>query len=115
GSGLGVFARCYTAAGQPLGAEFLVNSTTSGDQSKPRVATDVAGDFIIVWQSNGVYAQRYKSDGQRKGGEFRVDTGGGAVGQRPDVAINALGGFVVVWEQFDGGFSRSVHARKFSA
>jgi len=47
------------AAGQlaaqptPLGSEFQVNSYTTGGQRLPSVASDAAGHFVVVWQSNG--------------------------------------------------------------
>ncbi len=47
------------------GGEFLVNSTTAGDQRYPSVGMDDTGDFIIVWSgqgqtaSQGVFYQRF--------------------------------------------------------
>src|SRR5437867_2874010 len=58
----------------PIGAEFRVNTYTTGDQrtfieSPGSVATDAAGDFVVTWSSFGqtgdsgwgVYAQRYNA------------------------------------------------------
>jgi hypothetical protein len=66
GSGLGVFAQRYTAAGSPSGGEFRVNTQTSSEQSNPAVACDPAGNFVIAWQGNGqdgsgygIFAQRF--------------------------------------------------------
>src|SRR5690606_38403836 len=66
GSGYGIFAQRYNAAGVPQGSEFRVNSTTLGNQVFPAVTTNAAGDFVIVWQSElqdgdgyGIYAQSY--------------------------------------------------------
>ncbi len=63
----GVFAQRYDAAGAKLGNEFLVNSTTIGDQQSPSVAMGNDGRFVIGWQSDnqdgsewGIYAQRYR-------------------------------------------------------
>ena len=36
----------------PLGGEFLVNAYTSNDQSTPAIASDAAGNFVVVWRSN---------------------------------------------------------------
>src|SRR5688572_27029592 len=52
GSGLGVYAQRYAATGTPLGGEFLVNTTTAGDQYAPSVAMDADGDFVIAWGSH---------------------------------------------------------------
>ena len=67
GSGLGVYARTFNAAGtaqQPTA--FRVNSHTTGDQQLPTVAMDASGDFVVAWQSDGqdgsgqgIYAQRF--------------------------------------------------------
>ena len=38
-----------TAAGNPIGAEFLVAQTTSGNQSRPDITMDASGNFAISW------------------------------------------------------------------
>src|SRR5262249_9194053 len=53
GSDYGVFARRYSAAGAPLGGEFLVNSYTNSRQHLPSVAMDAAGDFVVAWTGYG--------------------------------------------------------------
>jgi hypothetical protein len=40
----------------PVGPEFRVNTYTSGSQATPAVATDPAGNFVVVWQSQGLYS-----------------------------------------------------------
>ena len=77
----GVIARRYASSGTAVGAEFQVNTYTTGNQSYPDVFAKSAGDFIVTWQStgqdgdgNGVFAQRYNSDGSVSGGEFQVNT-----------------------------------------
>ena len=61
-----IWARRFNTSGTALaGGEFLVNSTTTGDQRYPRIAEHSSGDFVVVWQGNGsagsmeIYAQRY--------------------------------------------------------
>src|SRR5581483_8202778 len=80
GSGWGVYAQRYSAAGVAQGGEFRVNGTTANDQLAPAVAMDSAGDFVVTWQSKnqdgsgwGVYAQRYSAAGAALGGEFQVN------------------------------------------
>ena len=53
GSGRGVFGQRYSASGGLLGPEFPVNTYTTGDQSRPSVAADTVGNFVVVWQSYG--------------------------------------------------------------
>jgi hypothetical protein len=66
GSSYGVYARSYSAAGVPDGAEFRVNTFTTEIQHVPAVALDAEGDAVITWTSSnqdgfsgGIYAQRY--------------------------------------------------------
>jgi hypothetical protein len=68
GSEYGVYAQRYTPGGTPDGAEFRVNTFTTGTQGAPVVAMDFDGDFVIAWTSIpqdgsgfGVYAQRFAS------------------------------------------------------
>ena len=76
-----IHARRYDAAGNALGAEFIVNSTIEDAQQAPEVAMDHDGDFVITWQSNaqdgsgmGIYAQRFSAEGYRVGGQNAVQT-----------------------------------------
>jgi len=50
-SGGGIFGRQFNANGAPLGAEFLVNSYTTGGQHIPAVAATGAGSFVAAWFS----------------------------------------------------------------
>jgi len=66
GSDSGVYAQAYRANGTLNGAEFRVNTYTTGYQSAPAVAMNHAGDFVVAWESQGqdgdgrgVYAQRF--------------------------------------------------------
>jgi hypothetical protein len=112
GSGTGIYARRYNAsykAWEPEG-ELLVNVVTTGDQAKPKVAMDAAGNFVVVWQSNdgtnpdnspstGIFARRW--DAALKGwspqGEFRVNAEVQYDQVAPVISMNASGQFVVAW------------------
>ena len=60
GSGYGVYARRYNAAGAAQGNEFLVNTLITGNwQKTPDIGMDGNGDFIITWSSFG---QNQQSD-----------------------------------------------------
>jgi S-layer family protein len=67
GSDRGVFARRFTAAGVPRGAQFRVNTATTSLQRYPDVASDPAGNLLAAWTSlqNGMMMEIY---GQRFGG-----------------------------------------------
>ena len=66
GSREGVFGQFVHVDGSPVGGEFLVNTTTAGQQMQPAVASDGAGQFLVVWtgftfgpNSFDLFAQRY--------------------------------------------------------
>ena len=45
------FAQRFNAMGVPLGAEFRVNTYTTGRQGEASVASDASGNFVVVWTS----------------------------------------------------------------
>jgi hypothetical protein len=72
-SGADIFARRYDHSGAPIGPEFQVNTTETGEQLFPAVACDWVGNFTICWQDgSNVRAQRYDAAGAKLGGEFFV-------------------------------------------
>lgn len=72
GDGNGIYAQRFNASGAKLGAEFLVNTTTSGDQANPALTALADGGFVVAWQSagqdgsgQGIYSQTFDADGER--------------------------------------------------
>ncbi len=65
GSGDGVFAQAYNAAGVAQGGEFRANTFTTGGQQSPAVTMDSDGDAVVAWDGPsstdtfGISAQRY--------------------------------------------------------
>lgn len=123
GNGWGAFGQRFDAAGVPQGSEFQVNSYTTGDQLYPKVATDAAGGFVVVWQSVpqdgdnwGVFGQRFDAAGVPQGLEFQVNSTTTNVQYRPAVAADAAGNFVVTWDSKvqDGSFD-GIFGRRFSS
>jgi hypothetical protein len=99
-----IVARRFNSSGVAQGAEFQVNSYTTGDQQFPALAADASGRFIVTWESagqdgngRGVFARRYDSMGMTLGTEFRVNTYTTADQRLPDVAAEPSGAFVVLW------------------
>ncbi|MGA2061003.1 MAG: hypothetical protein ABSG67_11015, partial [Thermoguttaceae bacterium] len=115
GSGYGVYAQRFNAAGTRLGSEFRANQTTANFQWQPSVSMDNAGDFVITWstfgQDNdltkdyGIYARMYKANGTdyistttgSALGEFRVNATVTGDQVTPDVAMDSDGDYTVVW------------------
>jgi hypothetical protein len=123
GSGNGIYAQRYNAAGVAQGGEFRVNTTTANNQNSPAVAMDADGDFVVTWESvnqdgsfGGIYAQRYNAAGVAQGGEFRVNTRTVNDQRFPAVAMDADGDFVVTWtsNQQDGS-GYGIYAQRYNA
>jgi hypothetical protein len=119
GSGSGVFAQRYDPNGIDIANEFQVNTYTSGDQSYPSIASDPAGNFTVVWQSDledgsgfGVFGQRFGNFGTKRGGEFPINTSTANDQVRPGVAVAGPGDFVAVWSS-QGGVTESLAGRHF--
>jgi hypothetical protein len=126
GSGYGVYAQRYDAAGEKVGGEFLVNTTTPGGQQDPSVAAITGGaldgGFVVVWQSLnqdgsgwGVYAQRYDAGGAKVGGETLVNATTDNNQLYPAVAGLADGAYAVVWTDSNGTDREDVLLRVFNA
>jgi hypothetical protein len=121
GSGYGVFAQRYDANGATRGGEFQVNTYTTGNQWGAAVASDIAGDSVVVWMSAGqdgsglgIFAQRYDNLGTPRGTEFRVNTFTTQGQSFPDVAMDAAGDFVVAWASSgQDGSGYGVFARRY--
>jgi hypothetical protein len=120
----GIFAQRYASTGAPLGGEFRVNARTWSSQGDPGVASDPAGNIVVVWQGSGhesssgpdIFAQRYDSAGNRLGGEFRVNTYTTYSQGRARVASDAAGNFVVVWiRSSQQGSNSDVFARRYAS
>jgi len=100
-------AQRFDASGIPLGDQYQVNSYTTGDQFRSKVAVDSLGNFVVVWRSDGSYGddvgsdsiqgQFYDASGAPVGGQFQVNTYTTGDPNRPAVAVDAQGNFVVVW------------------
>ena len=122
GSGYGVYARRYNAAGAAQGGEFRVNTTTAGNQQNATVAMDATGDFVITWSSYGdgggygIYAQRYNAAGVKQGSEFKVNTTTANDQRFSTVAMDAGGDFVVTWMSYDqDGSGYGVYAQRYDS
>lgn len=124
-----VKAQRFGPDGQPVGGEFRVNSYTSGLQTRPAVAMNAEGAFVVIWQSYGspgddddyesIQGQRFDSDGSPVGGQFQVNNYTTSPQLRPAVAMHAAGAFVVVWHSY-GSFgndnsSSSINGRIYNS
>ena len=51
-SDYGVYGQHYSAAGEPQGDEFQINTTTSGQQYYPSIASLDDGGFVVTWRDD---------------------------------------------------------------
>ncbi len=122
GDGFGVMARRYSATGTPQGSEFLVNSTTTGEQRYAKVSIADNGRVAVSWSSLtpagggwDVMAQYFDADGVRDGGEFRVNTTA-AGGQRfSSIALGNDGDALAAWSGNGPGDTSGVFAQRLAA
>jgi hypothetical protein len=124
GSGYGIFGQRYNSSGVAQGGEFLINTTTAGDQRRSAIDMDAAGNFVVTWTSagqdgsgGGIYAQRFNSVGTAVGGEFLVNATTAGDQDYSRVSMNAGGEFMVTWSSFnqDAVGTWGVYAQKYTA
>lgn len=121
-------ARRYSSAGTPLGAEFRVNSFTTGPQAGAAIAALPSNGFLISWSGESagsddsfgsVQARRFGSGGAAQGPDFQVNTFVDRRQHKPAVAVNAGGASVIAWQGEESGGSdhalASAHAQLFAA
>jgi hypothetical protein len=116
-----IYGQRYVA-GVPAGAEFRVNTYTTGNQVHP-VAAVGQGKYVVVWQDDGghdgsgsgIYGQRYDGSGNAVGSEFLVNewTTGNQVD--PSVTSDGAGNFVVAWSGAGNGDADGIWARFFNS
>ncbi len=117
-----IFAQRYDSTGTKIGSNFLVNTTTAGDQDQVDIAMDSAGNFVVVWEGErtagssvySIYGQRYDSSGKAQGGEFLVNSVASSNDQHATIAMNDSGNFVVTWDRLSGS-DTDVQAQRFNS
>jgi len=126
GAGSCIKGQLLDAKGQPVGAEFTVNTTTAGDQLTPQVAALADGSVQVVWSTGSGasikgqgYVYSYDSAGNvnglvADGGEYSVNTG--TMSNQTEPVITALenGGYMVVWQANVGG-NWAIYGREYDA
>lgn len=129
GSDYAVRAQLFDSAGNAVGGQFMVNTTTTGRQEMPSIAVLASGNFVITWQdgsgqggdssSTSVKAQLFDSAGNKLGGEFLVNTSTSGQQGDPMVVASPDGGFIITWSDTSGeggdADTSSIKAQLFDA
>jgi hypothetical protein len=122
-SSYSIYAQRYDASGNNLGAEFQVNTYTSGVQNIPSTTALGDGGFVVTWMSDGqdgssygIFAQRYDASGNNFGTEFQVNTETYLYQQYPSITALNDGGFVITWMSHDqDGSYDGIFAQRYDA
>lgn len=123
GSGKSVVGRRLDATGRPVGAEFQVSTWTTNAQDTAAVASDDAGNFVVVWESfdqdgstDGIFGRRFSTGAVPLGDEFQVNATTINSQDDPQVAMSFSGAFVVTWEAFNqDGSAATVVFQRYSS
>ena len=97
----------FDSLGMAVGAELEINDLTFAGQRNVSVASDPAGNFMVVWQSDystgsdthlrSIQGRRYGSDGTPEGSQFQVNTLTLGDQSYPHVDASDQGTFTVTW------------------
>jgi len=102
-------------------SEFLINTQTTGAQSRASIATLDENRFVICWQSEaqdgdgyGIFCQLYDDSLTKIGSEFQVNTYTTLDQIEPKIAKLKNGDFVVTWcsDEQDGS-EEGIFAQRF--
>ena len=104
GSGSAVVGQRFFVVGIPIGAEFLVNTYTTGAQNRAVVTATPTGAFVVAWTSDaqdgssaGAFAQRFDATGAARGSEFQVNTYTTLVQAPTSIGADPAGNFTIAW------------------
>ncbi|HLH55990.1 MAG TPA: hypothetical protein VKY92_20475 [Verrucomicrobiae bacterium] len=123
GSMQDVYGQMFSASGQKIGGEFMVNQFALYNQRTPAVAALSTGGFVVAWVSEqqrsvaslaaqvtspsqlvmpsvDIYARLYNSSGQALNNEFLVNATTNACAN-PAIAAGQGGSFLIGWGQKD--------------
>jgi hypothetical protein len=107
GSSSGIFGQRFSATGERLGAEFVVNSVTANVQDAPDVKMDAGGGFAVTWESltaagTDIFFRRFSTTGAPLGADLRANTTITGTQFGAAIGVDASGNFLVAWSDASG-------------
>ncbi len=109
-----ISARRFSASGEPLADEIIVNRDRRWSQINPDVGHDGAGNFVIVWRDGRwigtdsevsvVRGRVFDKDGVGQGFEFDLSPEDRLAAGAPDLAVTPGGSFFCAWADRSRGF-----------
>ena len=94
-----IHARVFCKTACNLVSDFVVNTTTKGDQTDPKVAMNDKGDFVVVWTNkadSSIYLRKFDIKGKQLIKETKVNSSDKA--ESASVSMASDGSFVVTWQ-----------------
>jgi hypothetical protein len=117
-----IMARLFDPNGLPTTEPFEVSVAGITSLTRPAIAMDSLGRFVIAWDGDpnrasedDVYARLYDPNGAPLGEPFIVNTIRSGAQQWPQVAINDANEIIIVWthETQDPNAATDIFARRF--
>ena len=100
-----IMGRLFDPNGTPRTDTLKVNTIRFSSITRPSIAMDNAGNFVVTWDGDpklagqdDIHARLYDADGTPLGGQFLVNTTLTGAQQYPQAAMNDDGEFVIVWD-----------------
>jgi len=100
-----IMARLYDADGTAKAEPFEVSTIKFSSVTRPSVAMDTVGDFVVAWDGDpdrasedDIYARMFDPNGAALGEQFVVNTTLTGTQQNPQVAMDSRRQFVIVWD-----------------
>ncbi len=118
-----IVGRLFDPNSLPSGEQFQINTVRFGSVTRPSIAMDSAGYFVVTWDGDpnlaamdDVHVRVFEPNGAPLGGQFRVNTMIEGPQGHPQVTLNERAEFVIVWESVtDPNVNeRDVFAQRFS-
>jgi hypothetical protein len=118
-----IMARLYNAVGVPTNDPFKVNAIDFSSLTRPDVAMQNDGRFVVTWDGHpqsasmdDIHARWYSAVGTALSEEFTVNTTTESSQQNPRISMTEDGEFVIVWQGETGieGNGTDVFAQRYS-
>jgi hypothetical protein len=124
-TGNSIMGRLFDPNGMPRTDTFEVNTIGFSSITRPSIAMDAAGNFVVTWDGDpnlagmdDIHARLYDVNGTSFGEQFLVNTTLTGAQQYPQAAMNDEGEFVIVWDcQIDPNSEseRDIFGRRFDS
>jgi len=120
-----IIGRLFDPNGTPRTDAFEVSTIGFGSVTRPSIAMDNAGRFVVTWDGDpnlagldDIHARLYDPNGTPLSEQFLVNTTIAGAQQYPEAAMNKDGEFVIVWDcriDTNDDNQRDIFGQRFSS